>query len=87
MVLFSGTTDKKRILRQKVDERSFTTQYRVRVVRWHRNHASCRMQVPSKPHVCSELRDGEACDDAGHVRMDMEKSSKTHGLNLDEFAI
>ena len=37
--------------------------------------------------VCSELRDGEACDDAGHVRMDMEKSSKTHGLNLDEFAI
>lgn len=58
MVLFLITTDKKRILRQKVDERSFTTQYRVRVVRWHRNHASCRMQVPSKPHICSELQRG-----------------------------
>lgn len=48
----------RRGFRQKVDERSFTTQYRVRVVRWHRNHASCRMQVPSKPHVCSELQRG-----------------------------
>ena len=54
---------------------------------WHRDHASCRTQVPSKPHVYSELRDGGACDDAGYVRMDMEKLSKTHGLNLDEFAI
>ena len=64
-----------------------STQYYVRVVMWHRDHASCRTQVPSKPHVYSELRDGEACDDAGHLRMDMEKSSKTHGLNLDEFAM
>ena len=48
----------RRGFRQKVDERSFTTQYRVRVVRWHRNHASCRMQVPSKPHICSELQRG-----------------------------
>ena len=53
---------------------------------WHRDHASYRTQVPRKPHVYSELRDGGACDDAGYVRMDMEKSSKTHGLNLDEFA-
>ena len=29
MVLFLITTDTKRILRQEVDERSFTTQYRV----------------------------------------------------------
>ena len=46
-----------------------STQYYVRVVmQWHRDHASCRTQVPSKPHVYSELRDGGACDDAGYAR-------------------
>ena len=39
---------------------------------------SCRIQVPSKPHVCPELYTAEDCDvpGTGYVRMDREKPSK-----------
>ena len=80
-ILTPISVDKKTVLHKNTAERptsEVSSQYRVRVVRWRRDKDSCRIQVPSKPHVCPELYTAEVCDvpGTGYVRMDREKPSK-----------